>query len=55
MDTYQLAKLIMFSLVVLTGVICLVLFRKLYPESFWYYFLWVACMEAINVLILWPF
>lgn len=45
----------MFWLVLAAGVIGLIVYKKVSPESFWIYALWVLFIELLNFLFLYPF
>ena len=48
-------NLIMFLLILAVGIVCLLIYRKVNPENFAAYLVWVVFIELLNALLFWPF
>ncbi len=48
-------NLIMFFLILAVGIAGLLIYRKVNPENFIVYLIWVTFIELLNALLFWPF
>ena len=46
---------IMFFLILAAGIAGLLIYRKVSPENFAVYLVWVVFIELLNALLFWPF
>lgn len=43
-----------FWIILFAGIVCVPIYKKLKPDTFWFYFLWVLFIETINMLLFGP-